>query len=550
MDSQNQDLIDYMEPLFDIELYDSPVFVPEIGDVQSPGFDVDDYSVLSGTQGRNILPSKSSREEESDMTYKRLKLGSPTQQCFYDSVPESSSPLGLRLKKTPSFLDLVESKLSHSNTSFSMLSRPKSDSAVVSVPQSNGKAKASNFSASLLRIGSWELTRTLVYNKDMVSHVLDASNPCTGKVLQNYPKICLKLLSRYDGQLVAKCYFAKRKLVWEVLDDGLKRKIEVQWSDITALKATYLLRRPLFSRETNPQPRKHTLWKATSDFTDGQASIVRRHFLQFPQGTLQKHYEKLLQLDNGLFLLSKNPYPLLDSAYFYPDDLERQNSDNYLSGLMGQGSIRFEELLESGPSDEYLELLRCFTLSRTSIHPRRFSLDQTVASSETFLSTLGILSSSDSLPIPSLILAIRGSACSLDDETSVSMENISPSEFVSLPPPSMPTFNKSNLGGSCYSVEKGEVRTNLWRNNHNASGQGNPNSNFKVNSVLDLKPNCWVSQIQTNQTLADSSEDNGYRSSLDDYLSAFSYLGKVNDNLEEYGAVFVVEDDDATLTRE
>jgi hypothetical protein len=33
-----------------------------------------------------------------------------------------------------------------------------------------------------------------------------------------------------------KCYFAKHKLVWEVLDGGLKSKIEIQWSDICGLK--------------------------------------------------------------------------------------------------------------------------------------------------------------------------------------------------------------------------------------------------------------------------------------------------------------------------
>lgn len=44
-------------------------------------------------------------------------------------------------------------------------------------------------------------------------------------------------ISRYEGDLVAKCYFAKHKLVWEVLEGGLKSKIEIQWSDITALKA-------------------------------------------------------------------------------------------------------------------------------------------------------------------------------------------------------------------------------------------------------------------------------------------------------------------------
>jgi hypothetical protein len=44
--------------------------------------------------------------------------------------------------------------------------------------------------------------------------------------------------SQYEGDLVAKCYYAKQKLVWEVLHCGLKSKIELQWSDITALKAT------------------------------------------------------------------------------------------------------------------------------------------------------------------------------------------------------------------------------------------------------------------------------------------------------------------------
>lgn len=38
---------------------------------------------------------------------------------------------------------------------------------------------------------------------------------------------------------MAKCYFAKHKLVWEVLDGALKNKIEIQWSDVVAIKANY-----------------------------------------------------------------------------------------------------------------------------------------------------------------------------------------------------------------------------------------------------------------------------------------------------------------------
>ncbi|CAI0427614.1 unnamed protein product [Linum tenue] len=153
------------------------------------------------------------------------------------------------------------------------------------------KLKASNFPASVLRIGSWEYT------------------------------------ARYEGELVAKCYFAKHKLVWEILDGGLKSKIEIQWSDIMGLKANcpedgpgtlnvVLARQPLFFRETNPQPRKHTLWQATADFNNGQASLHKQHFLQCPQGLLNKHFEKLIQCDMRLNFLSQQPEIVVDSPYF------------------------------------------------------------------------------------------------------------------------------------------------------------------------------------------------------------------------------------------
>ncbi|XP_043721158.1 uncharacterized protein LOC122668687, partial [Telopea speciosissima] len=154
------------------------------------------------------------------------------------------------------------------------------------------KHKAANFPANLLRIGTWER------------------------------------VTIYEGDLVAKCYYAKRKLVWEVLERGLKSKIEIQWSDISAIRAIFqknradileieLCRAPMFFRESNPQPRKHTLWQTAPDFTGGQAPIYRRHYVQFPEGTLEKHYEKLLQCDNRLLMLSKKPFPTLNSPYFY-----------------------------------------------------------------------------------------------------------------------------------------------------------------------------------------------------------------------------------------
>lgn len=241
--------------------------------------------VLSDTEAEGVIPVKLEMDDESTLRCKRLKLVTTAQQCIYLNVPEKS-PLGLTLRKTPSFLSLVEAKLSHAG--FPSSESKNEHGHDVPAQLNIGKAKASNFCASFLRIGSWEQA------------------------------------SKYEGELVAKCYYAKRKLVWEVLDGGLKNKIELPWSDIASLRSTSndgeietleieLLGRPLFFRETNPQPRKHTLWKATADFTDGQASMYRRHFLQFPQGTLQKHYEKLLKLDERLSLLRKKFYPTLDS---------------------------------------------------------------------------------------------------------------------------------------------------------------------------------------------------------------------------------------------
>ncbi|KAK8952920.1 hypothetical protein KSP40_PGU012146 [Platanthera guangdongensis] len=225
---------------------------------------------------------------------------------LYDPLDEPS-PLGLRLKKSPSFLDMIQMRLYQENsvstssaTSSGLEIGKKKELKSTAVSGGLDKMKASNFPASILRIGNWEY------------------------------------ISRYEGDLVAKCYYAKHKLVWEVLDGGLKNKIEIQWSDITALKATcpenesatldiVLARRPLFFRETNPQPRKHTLWQATSDFTGGQASIHRRHFLQCHQGLLTRHFDKLIQCDPRLKTLNQQPEIALESSCFEPSCLDDQD---------------------------------------------------------------------------------------------------------------------------------------------------------------------------------------------------------------------------------
>ncbi|XP_015580382.1 uncharacterized protein LOC8265774 isoform X2 [Ricinus communis] len=293
-------------------------------------------------------------EEEHGPLNKRSKQSQTVQQQWgaganaYPVPPvqynplDEPSPLGLRLRKSPSLLDLIQMRLSQGgasapgtiqgtdNTNNNSVIKKESSNKTTTASSSTDKLKASNFPASILRIGSWEYK------------------------------------SRYEGELVAKCYFAKHKLVWEVLEGGLKSKIEIQWSDIMALKANcpdnepgtltvVLARQPLFFRETNPQPRKHTLWQATADFTNGQASIHRQHFLQCPQGLLNKHFEKLIQCDMRLNFLSRQPEIILDSPYFEqrtsvfedPDDPKSQDFNKVEMGIASSSASGFQDLVAS-----------------------------------------------------------------------------------------------------------------------------------------------------------------------------------------------------------
>ena len=79
---------------------------------------------------------------------------------------DEPSPLGLRLRKSPSLLDLIQMKLSqaksageqfdvHNNVSDTPMKKEVRSGA----PAARERLKASNFPANVLRIGSWEVTK-------------------------------------------------------------------------------------------------------------------------------------------------------------------------------------------------------------------------------------------------------------------------------------------------------------------------------------------------------------------------------------------------------
>ena len=48
--------------------------------------------------------------------------------------------------------------------------------------------------------------------------------------------ICTQVKSRFEAHLQAKWYYSKQRLIWEILENGLKFKIEICWSDVSAIR--------------------------------------------------------------------------------------------------------------------------------------------------------------------------------------------------------------------------------------------------------------------------------------------------------------------------
>ncbi|KAL0717629.1 hypothetical protein Bca4012_066951 [Brassica carinata] len=215
-------------------------------------------------------------------------------------------PLNLLFTPTPELIALIETTLqqdyssAHQQNCHYTTVHPKTLTAS-ETPKNHEKPKAVNSQIYKITIGQW--THMQVYPDD----------------------------------IKAKFYFAKRKIIWEILDDietgtqvdRLKRKIEIQWSDVLSFRATYISndgtsilevelgKRPTFFMETNPQAGKHTQWKMDQDFTlDQSASIYRRHTLHFFPGDLQKTLEKLVSGDSFWSKLAKVSFPTLQSLYF------------------------------------------------------------------------------------------------------------------------------------------------------------------------------------------------------------------------------------------
>ncbi|CAL9125326.1 unnamed protein product [Musa textilis] len=136
------------------------------------------------------------------------------------------------------------------------------------------------------------------------------------------PALMLKIgswqcVSVGEGDVSAKCFYGKKKFVWGMLTCGSKKKIEIQWSDISAIRAHFadkqpdileveLKKPPKLFEEVSSYPRRHPMWQPILDFTENQSRLYRRHHLEFREGSFRKPYDKLSLENKYLFRLSHN----------------------------------------------------------------------------------------------------------------------------------------------------------------------------------------------------------------------------------------------------
>ncbi|KAM6578651.1 hypothetical protein CsatB_030488 [Cannabis sativa] len=118
---------------------------------------------------------------------------------------------------------------------------------------------------------------------------------------------------------------------------GLHLRKESSLLDLieTRLNPQQLSEAPLFFKETDPQPRRHTLWSSASDFTHGQATICRIHHMEFAPGAFDRHFEKLVAFEPRFLNLCRTPFPSSNqSTFFYsnfPNNYTNHNNNNNIN---------------------------------------------------------------------------------------------------------------------------------------------------------------------------------------------------------------------------
>ena len=46
----------------------------------------------------------------------------------------------------------------------------------------------------------------------------------------------MQWVAKNQEDVVTKCYYAKKRLIWELLENGLKKKMEIHWDQISAMR--------------------------------------------------------------------------------------------------------------------------------------------------------------------------------------------------------------------------------------------------------------------------------------------------------------------------
>ncbi|GKB75798.1 hypothetical protein Tco_0942693 [Tanacetum coccineum] len=128
---------------------------------------------------------------QTNYKYSVNEVGEPSNRFIVNQQVEES-PIGLSLSKSTPVVNQSQSSLTQRSN--------KQNRKKKLIASEDSKLKAVNFSVSSIQIGHW------------------------GKEAKN------------QGDVVVKFYYGKKRFVWEFLDGSLKKKMEIRWSQVSAIK--------------------------------------------------------------------------------------------------------------------------------------------------------------------------------------------------------------------------------------------------------------------------------------------------------------------------
>ncbi|SPQ96148.1 Uncharacterized protein PBTT_03655 [Plasmodiophora brassicae] len=160
--------------------------------------------------------------------------------------------------------------------------------------------------------------------------------------------------AQYNGELTVKLYHSRAQIVFERLDQGVKRKLQFAFETIHEMYSTdvnvrvtqliFVLNAPPHAHdESNPTPRTNTMWHpAAVDFCNQQSTVCNTMIAYVKRSTATKHIEKLRSMSPVIGAVFRSGPPLFQSRKYNDETLLNHRAVAGASGPHADPSLLLE----------------------------------------------------------------------------------------------------------------------------------------------------------------------------------------------------------------